>query len=312
MGCVHDSSPAMHTPHPATHVPLQPCMSPSPGTHAPPLDRYICENISFSQLRLRAVKTLIFPLYFKVTEKNRRRVLGDVIYLIRFPNIDADEFIRSVSSGEVLTTEESLSLILLMKGSTPKKKLTFSSVERGGAWTEEFFKDLSIVSQQTSFGEFGEIGTACTAFPSQSSPPGEKNVPFRVEYGKNKSICIKSVFLINNGNWGFSKVSLSDYEGKISKLENRTYVGCQLYEAVFNPKVIMQKSADLVKTPSPHSLFRSTSPTHDFVKLQSSITASIIIQQQCQPHLRQGILLQGQRTIGANPDLQSFAGTAQV
>ena len=61
--------------------------------------------------------------------------------------MDSDEFIRSVSNTEVLTTEESDSLIMLMKGSTPEKEIEFSSVERSSPWTEEFFKGLSVVPQ---------------------------------------------------------------------------------------------------------------------------------------------------------------------
>ena len=242
-----------------------------------------------------------------MTDQKKRELLGDVFNLIRFPNMDADEFIRSVSSAEVLTTEESLNLILLMKGSTPKKDLAFSSVERSGRWKEEFFKGLSIVSQ--SGFQFGS--KAGMFVPPQQS---DIYIPFQVNYAKEKAICIKSVFLINNTNCEFGRVSLSDSEGKISRLENRTYVGCQLYEAVFNPKVIIESSLTppvIIENPSLHQ------PT----MLQSSTTASIIVQHPCQslyPNLQQqqppgqATLLQGQRTIGANPDSQSFAGTAQV
>ena len=247
---------------------------------------------------------------FQVTVQNKRQVLGDVIYLIRFPNMDADDFIRSVSSAEVLTTEESLSLILLMKGSTPKKELAFSSVERSGAWTEEFFKDLSIVSQ--SGFQFGNKANAVTGglfSPSQSS---DIHVPFQVDYGKNKAICIKSVFLINNTNCQISKVSLWASEGKISTLKNRTYVGCQLYEAVFNPKVIMQ--------PNPTASVFVKNPSAPQFVVQVNTTASIIVQQPFppqyhnlqQPLPRQSTLLQGQRTIGAHPTSQKFIGKAQV
>ena len=196
--------------------------------------------------------------------------------------MDADEFIRSVSSTEVLTTEESLNLILLMKGSTPKKELAFSSVERRGAWREEFFKGLSIV-QQHGYGYPNQPGH----FNFDTGPSLlTASVPFQINYGKNRIICIKSVYLINNTNCEFSSIGLSESEGKISRLENRSYVGCQLYEAVFNPTV----------------------------KMQSIPTASISVQQSFsvqQPPPRQSTLLQGQRTIGA-PVSHTFLGKAQA
>ena len=53
----HACPPTMHAPHSHTHTPLQPCMPPT-TTHAPPVNRITdtCKNITFPQLRLRAVK----------------------------------------------------------------------------------------------------------------------------------------------------------------------------------------------------------------------------------------------------------------
>ena len=212
--------------------------------------------------------------------------------------MDADEFILSVSSTEVLTMEESLNLILLMKGSTPKKELAVSSVERrGGTWTEEFFKGLSIVPQHG----FVQVQANQAGHFNFNSDPTLLNasVPFQINCGKNKMICIKSVFLINNTNYEFSGVRLLESEGKISKLENRTYVGCQLHEAVFNPIVRMQSN----KTAS------------ILVQLKSNTTASVSVQQFFvvqQPAPRQYTLVQGQCTIGANPSSHTFFGKAQA
>lgn len=197
--------------------------------------------------------------------------------------MDVDEFIRSVSSAEVLITEESLNLILLMKGSTPKKELPFSSAERGGPWTEEFFKDLSNASQHGYYpGNQPYSKTAPTLLNT--------SIPFQINYGKSRIIYIKSVFLINNTSSQFSSVSLLNSEGKISRLENRTYLGYQLYEAVFNPKVKMQSNKIVPIDEPPFSV-------------QQQSTASILVQQSFSPRqqpLRQSALLQGQKTIGAN------------
>ena len=231
---------------------------------------------------------LPFVLSFQVTDQNKRKVLGDLIYLIRFPLMDADEFVRSLSNTQVLTAEESDSLIMLMKGSPLETELGFSSVERSSPWTEEFFKGLSIVPQHGPLSE------------DQVNPPGHltgptllnTSIPFQINYGRSQIIYIKSVFLINDTNYELSNVRLLESEGKISRLENRTYVGCQLYEAAFNPRVLMQ----------------------------SSTTASISVQQQfpcrqpplCEDTSCQSTLLQGQRTIGANLAPYKRVGKAQA
>ena len=129
-----------------------------------------------------------------------------------------------------------------------------------------------------------------TALTSPTLP--NTSVPFQINYGKSQIVYIKSVFLINDTKYEFSSVRLLDSEGKISRLENQTYAGCQLYEAVFSPRVLMQ----------------------------ASNTASISVQQQfpCQqPPLRevtpyQSTLLQGQRTIGANVASYIRVGKAQA
>ena len=208
--------------------------------------------------------------------------------------MDADEFIRSVSSTELLTTEESLSLILMMKGSTPKKEIAFSSVERGGAWTEEFFKGLRIVSQPRFSAKQAEYFNTGPSVLNTS-------IPFQINYGKNKTISIKSVFLINNTNSEFSSVRLLDSEGKISKLQNRTYVGCQLYAAVFNPRVTMQQNTTVPIVAQSFSV-------------QQQSTASIMVQQsfssQQQPPCPS--TLQGHQTIGADPASHTFLDKTQA
>ena len=194
--------------------------------------------------------------------------------------MDADEFIPSVSNTEVLTAEESLSLILLIKGSTPKKELAFSSVERSGAWTEEFFKGISVMHEQDYYGYYGY------GYGYDPSLQQGMNVPFGVRCGLNKTICIKSVLLINDTSHEFVTVSISGVEGKISKLQNRTYLGCELYEVVFKPGVM----------------------------IQSNTTASITVQKQFsdqEPHSHQFPMLQGQQTIESYPAAHVVSGKAK-
>ena len=147
--------------------------------------------------------------------------------------MDPDEFIKSVSSRGVLTTEESLNLILSMKGSTPKTPLSFPSSERKGRWKEEFFTGLSVDLQQQQQGH-GIVTSTSSRF----------HIPFEINFGKKKLVKIKSIFLINNSvtNNPFIRVTISTCEATISKLKNRMHLGYQLHEALFNPAVEIQSN----------------------------------------------------------------------
>ena len=154
-------------------------------------------------------------------------MLGDIIYLIRFPVIDSEEFIKSVSPTEILTHVEALNLILLMKGSKPREESPFPVRRRQGHTREIVFHDLMVDQQR--------IGLQL----SQN---------FFVQDCKS-NILISSILLLNDSqsNFPFNNVMIGSTVGTIQKLGGRVYDnGGQLYEVTFNPPVTMRSGGGAV------------------------------------------------------------------
>ena len=131
--------------------------------------------------------------------------------------MDSEEFIKSVSSTEMLTHAEALNLILTMKGSKPREELPFSSIERQSLGRTIMFR-------------------GCQIDHPGANP--HNSIPFTLKTCK-KSILISSVFLLNPQNYTFNTILLKSSVGTIHKLESRQYEGQQLYEVVFRPPVVM-------------------------------------------------------------------------
>ena len=145
--------------------------------------------------------------------------------------MDLDDFITEVSNTEVLTSDEALSLILQMKGSTPRKSLQFSSQERSDIWRKEFFKNIREVSRRAISDDFSAI---------PETLPLKVHIKFKINYCKGDKVLIKSVLLIDPNNCSLNKVHLQKEVstisvGTVSKLENQMHMGHQLYEVIFCP-----------------------------------------------------------------------------
>ena len=158
--------------------------------------------------------------------------------------MDPDEFIKEVSTTEVLTTEEAFNLILQMKGSAPRRVLPFSSETRSGVWKEEFFNALSIPPQ----GQPACVYDGFRAFGAPMSNITTTHIPFQIAYCEKDKVLIKSVYIINPTNCSLNKVSIqvaceprvTNQVGTIYLLENRSHIGHQLYEVKFPPHVTMK------------------------------------------------------------------------
>ena len=147
--------------------------------------------------------------------------------------MDENEFIKEVSSSEVLTTDEAFNIILQIKGSTPRRTLPFSSVERNILWKQEFFRALSIVNQGTS-----SFTTRTKVYPMQI------HVPFQITYCKKDIVLVKSIFMINPNDCALNNASIQfakrNQIGILSSLKNRFYLGIQLCEVEFPPHVTLK------------------------------------------------------------------------
>ena len=145
----------------------------------------------------------------QATDENKRRVLGNVLNQIRFPVMDPDEFIKSVGSTRVLTSEESLDVILFSKGSDPHRPLNFPTSPRTAAWKDFFIENNKPEVQLVN------VPTLKTRFSVQSR--SNKTEPL-----------MSSVYFINPLDVPIAKVTLASSEGLIRKVE-KSYFGHSLF-----------------------------------------------------------------------------------
>ena len=127
-------------------------------------------------------------------------VLGDIFYLIRFPTMDLDELIQSVSRTKILTTEEALNLILMVKHSKPRQKLCFSNRKRQGVWETRLYKGLQF------------------DYPQLSTRQTHVQVPFVVQ-NCSQGILIKSIYLLNVHSCHFEKITLKSTQHMFAHLK---------------------------------------------------------------------------------------------
>ena len=136
--------------------------------------------------------------------------------------MDLDELIQSVSRTKILTTEEALNLILMVKDSKPRQKLCFSNRRRQGVWETRLYKGLQFDYPQLS-------GTR------------HIQVPFVVQ-NCNRGILMKSIFLLNVHSCTFEKITLQSTKGSIRTLKHVLHEGKILHEVIFDHPVSLQSN----------------------------------------------------------------------
>ena len=89
--------------------------------------KYLCNLITFSMCR-------------SVT-RTREKSLGDIIYQIRFPIMDSDDFVNDVLVSKVLLPEESVDIMLTKNELTPHQQMHafLTNRRRPTAWIIDIF-----------------------------------------------------------------------------------------------------------------------------------------------------------------------------
>ena len=172
---------------------------------------------------------------FQTNDENKRKVLGDVIYLIRFPTMDPDEFVKDVATSAVLTPEEALDIVIHVKKSKPRNTLPFSDKPRTGTWREQLFNcSYHYESAGYSLDQYFNLqGNAEVA----------------------------SVYFLNASGYSITNLSLQSAKARIKPIENRQHCGRQLNEAVFDPPVKLQSGSHMVSVNCGGSYFNFFSAT---------------------------------------------------
>ena len=184
--------------------------------------------------------------FVQVNDSNKRKVLENIIHLIRFPVMDSETFIKSVISTEILTDAEAMNVLLLLKGSKPREKLPFSSKERPGVWRE--------IMCRVRQSEINEVAT------SQSDSVFK--IPFTVQCARKVSIC--SVFLLMAPGCTLENVLLQSTVSKMHRVQNRLQdIRQPLHEVTFDPPVTVtagERGVVAVHTTVPHSRGHRNAP----------------------------------------------------
>ena len=133
--------------------------------------------------------------------------------------MDPDQFVKCVGSTKVLTSEESLDVILFTKGSTPHKTIPFLTTPRTGSWKEEFFNGIQIRQQGVNTSQI--------------------TARFSLQRSKSE-ILLSSVYFINTATNPISRITLFSSESVVNNT-HRVFEGYELYEAVFKQPVPLQQ-----------------------------------------------------------------------
>ena len=141
--------------------------------------------------------------------------------------MDLDELIQSVSRTKILTTEEALNLILMVKHLKPRQKLCFSNRKRQGVWETRLYKGLQF------------------DYPQLSTRQTHVQVPFVVQ-NCSQGILIKSIFLLNVHGCPFEKITLQSIEGSVRTLKNILHEGKILHEVLFDRPVAVQSNVQAI------------------------------------------------------------------
>ena len=139
--------------------------------------------------------------------------------------MDLDELIQSVSRTKILTTEEALNLILMVKHSKPRQKLCFSNRKRQGVWETRLYKGLQFDYPQLSTHQI--------------------QVPFVVQ-NCSQGILIKSIYLLNVHSCHFEKITLKSTQGYVRTLKNFLHEGKILHEVIFDRPVSLQSNVHTI------------------------------------------------------------------
>ena len=95
----------------------------------------------------------------QVNDEEKRAVLGDILYEIRFPTMTLEEFGENVASCEILTDKEARYLFTLHSGAKPAKVLPFKGKKR----TPEFqllefpIKSVSALDVESYYDDYEEF-----------------------------------------------------------------------------------------------------------------------------------------------------------
>ncbi len=104
-------------------------------------------NLNLKSDCLRSLFQHNVTFYFKVSDENKRELLGDILHQIRFPTMTLEEFLHNVSNTEVLTDREVRGIVTVLGGAKPIVPVTFPDKPRGGTFEEIRFNNIKEIKK---------------------------------------------------------------------------------------------------------------------------------------------------------------------
>ena len=162
-----------------------------------------------------------------------RNVLGDVIYFIRFPIMDLQQYSSRVATRKLLKSDEALQILLYLSKTKSHCEAPFLSTKRKGAVHDVIFKPAKVQCESSNSDTY---------------------VTFR-----EQQVRVSAIYFINPTNINLEEVSIGSYKtSKFAEVKLRSVGDNKLFQALFPRPVVISSGEYAVSFASPvdpHKLY---------------------------------------------------------
>ena len=169
---------------------------------------------------------------YQISDREKRQVMGDALFLIRLPTLTLDEFSTHAAKGNILHDREARDLFLLLAGSKPDRPIPFIAEPRPGSAQQIELTVTHIRSENITFPQ----GTTCS-IQFQQFNPDETIKICEIQYCNPADFPIDLVKINTKNSGGFVTVAEAN---KIEKIPGKLMFGSSIYRAIFNNPVIVK------------------------------------------------------------------------
>ncbi len=199
-------------------------------------------------------------LYFKVSDENRRELLGDILHQIRFPTMTLDKFLHNVSNTEVLTDREVRGIVTVIGGAKPNVPVTFPDKPRGRMFEEIQFTEIEQIRKinvQLPLGVFCDIKL-------EGLDAGE-------------ILEVSEIHFCNPADFPYDVVQTHGCHGitasKILKIPNQMIGSAPVYKAIFNRPIKL--SSNFARVHLKTSTYSGTAPSAYITGRSSNVSVKL-------------------------------------
>ena len=155
-----------------------------------------------------------------------RNVLGDVIYFIRFPIMDLQEYSCRVATRNVLTSDDALQILLYLSKTKSRCEAPFLSTKRKGAVHDVIFEPTKVHRGWNNSDTY---------------------VTFR-----ERQTRVSAIYFINPTNINLEEISIGSYKtSKFAEVKWRSVGDNQLFQALFPRPIVLSSGEYAVSFASP-------------------------------------------------------------